>query len=425
MNKKVLVFAGTQEGKVISQFLCDNNVDTTAATATEYGETCLENIDGLKTMSGRMALKEMTQAVKNYDIVVDATHPYANIVSDNIKHVCDDTGIKRIRIVRLMQSVKENENVLRFDNLHTACEFLKTQSGNILATTGSKELESFANIKNYKNRVYLRVLPICASIARCEEYGFPTSNLIAIKGPFDEQMNIAMIKSIDAKFLITKDTGSTGGFAEKLTAAQKLGIKLIIINRPGVDEGLCVEKAQKELARLCGFECCVQNVNLDDITLKLHDNKAGSEKSHFPLFFNLKNKKILFIGAGNIAKRRINAISGFGALIQVIAPKIDSEILKSIDKSQCFNRAFKESDIDGADFVFCTTDDKVLNERIVTMCKEKKIPVNTCDNPPICDFYFPAIIENKDILCGMVSKDGKSHKEVRQKAQIIRDTLEQ
>ncbi len=424
MNKKVLVFAGTKEGKVISQFLCDNNVDTTAATATEYGELCLENIDGLKTLCGRMVIEEITKTVKSFDIVVDATHPYAYVVSDNIRQACENTNIKRVRIVRDMQKVKENENVLRFDNLHTACEFLKTQSGNILATTGSKELEPFTNIENYKSRVFLRVLPICSSIIKCEEYGFSTSNIIAIKGPFNEQMNIAMIKSTDAKFLITKDTGKTGGFFEKHSAAQKLGIKLVIINRPCCDKGFCIEEAQSNLAQLCGFEYNAQDVNFNDTPLKLVSKNDETTKSHFPLFFNLKDKKILFIGGGNIAKRRIKAISGFGAFIKVVAPNIDDGILSFVEKSQCLNRTFEESDIDGVDFVFCTTNEKELNEKIAIMCKEKKTPVNTCDNPKLCDFYFPAIIEDKNILCGMVSKDGESHKEVRNKAQIIREALE-
>ncbi len=422
MSKRVLVFAGTSEGKEIATFLCENNVDTTAVTATEYGEVCLEEISNLQTLCGRMSIEDMQSEVKKYDVIVDATHPYAQVVSQNISLACENAGVFCIRVVRENCSTQQSENVLRFDNLHTACEFLNTQNGNILATTGSKELEPYKLIANYKERVFLRVLPVCASIAQCEESGFATSKLIAMKGPFDEQMNTAMINSTKAAFVVTKDTGKTGGFNEKLSAAIKTGVKLIIINRPKDDVGLNKKQAFEKLAQFCGFyyvDSTEKIKNKNDNTLDLLKQK----KTHFPLFFDLFGKNILFVGGGNISKRRIKTLLNFGAVIRVVAPKIENEILQLLGNEQCENKSFEVKDLENTDIVFCTTNDKAINENIAEKCREKSILVNVCDNHNLCDFYFPALIESDEIIGGIISKNGKNHKLVKQKAQNIRDVL--
>lgn len=67
--------------------------------------------------------------------------------------------------------------------------------------------------------------------------GFYGSHLIAMQGPFAEDLNVAMMKAVHAKWMVTKESGKAGGFEEKVSAAEKAGVGLIVIGRP-VEEGI-------------------------------------------------------------------------------------------------------------------------------------------------------------------------------------------
>ena len=119
-----------------------------------------------------------------------------------------------------------------------AVSYLNSAEGNILLTTGSKELHKFTSIKDFADRVYARVLPMEESLQLCESARLKPAHIIAMQGPFSREMNVAMLKSVDAKFLVTKDSGSKGGFGEKQAAAREAGAKLVVIGRPPQREGL-------------------------------------------------------------------------------------------------------------------------------------------------------------------------------------------
>jgi len=119
--------------------------------------------------------------------------------------------------------------------------------GNILLTTGSKELNKFSNIKGFSDRVFARVLPSKESLELCEKAGLPSAHVFAAQGPFSALFNIAHISMVDAKWLVTKDGGNKGGFGDKVSAAINSGVKLIIIGRPPQVEGLELNGLLKEL----------------------------------------------------------------------------------------------------------------------------------------------------------------------------------
>lgn len=98
-------------------------------------------------------------------------------------------------------------------------------------TTGSKNLDAFAKIPDYENRVYARILPVKASLERALDLGYPPSRIIGMQGPFSEQLNEAMFKETKARYVVTKNSGHTGGFQEKLKAAERAGATVIIIER--------------------------------------------------------------------------------------------------------------------------------------------------------------------------------------------------
>ena len=122
-----------------------------------------------------------------------------------------------------------------------AAACLKTREGNILLTTGAKELPAYAELP--PERLFPRVLPSLDSIAACEALGIPHRNIIAMQGPFSREMNAATIRQYEIRILVSKDGGGPGGFAEKAAAARETGAELIVIRRPeetglGFDEVL-------------------------------------------------------------------------------------------------------------------------------------------------------------------------------------------
>lgn len=146
--------------------------------------------------------------------------------------------------------------------------------------------------------------------------------------------------------------------------------------------------------------------------------------SQFPLFISLTDKNILVVGGGNIATRRVKTLLLFTDNIRVIAPKISDEIVDNSNNIEIIQREFKEEDIEGKHMVLATTDNRDLNRRIAEICKDKNIMVNVCDDKSLCDFYFPAIFTDGDIIGGLVSNRGENHKLVKEKAQEIRELFE-
>ncbi len=125
------------------------------------------------------------------------------------------------------------------DSADSAAAYLEKTEGRILLTTGSKELNAFAKIP--VERLYVRVLPTAESIALCERAGISYRNTIAMVGPFTREMNAATMRQYKIAWMVTKDSGKTGGFDEKLEACRKTGVRPVVIARPR-ESGLSMEE---------------------------------------------------------------------------------------------------------------------------------------------------------------------------------------
>ena len=401
--KKVIVFAGTNEGRKLSTFLAENGVEVTAAVATGYGSLVMPDMPFLSVKEGRLSLEEITELIKSYDYIVDATHPYAKIISENVKEAAKRCGKA---VMRLVRPSLEYENVLEFSSIEAACAYLNGTEGNIFVTTGSKELLPYSKIENYRERVFVRVLPTAEAIKACSDAGFSATNIICMQGPFSENMNLATMGQINAKFLVTKETGKSGGFQEKIDAARKLGTKVILIGRPCKEEGMTLEEMfiyfQKEFG-----------ITQEEFL------------SHFPMFISLKNKKVVVIGGGRIATRRVQVLIRYGAELVVIAA-CQSESIKLLageNKLTLIERNYLPGDLNGAFMAIAATDDRDVNEKVCNDARKEGIPVNVCDRKELCDFYFPAIFENGEVTGGLISKDGSNHKAAKETAARIREFL--
>lgn len=254
---KILLFAGTTEGRNLAEFLEKNQIPTEVCVATQYGETLLEEGKYLHVHAGRLDETEMEQQIQKQQItlVIDATHPYAVIVSQNIRRACSRTGTEYIRLARKETDAswkQEMEDVTEVASVAEAAAFLAKKEGRIFAATGSKELSAYQVIPDYQDRVVARVLSTPEAVSECAMLGFSGKNLICMQGPFTEDLNVAMLRQAQASWMVTKESGKAGGFLEKLRAAKKAGAKLVVIKRPGErSEEIAKDQKEENLYAIC------------------------------------------------------------------------------------------------------------------------------------------------------------------------------
>ena len=136
MNK-VIVFAGTTEGREICSFLKKYEIASLACTATEYGKCRIEEGGALTVRSGRLTEEEMEQLFgeEQPEMVIDATHPYADLVSENIRSACEKAGKTYLRLLR--PSLEADPSCVMVDTTEEAVSYLAGTEGKILVTTGS------------------------------------------------------------------------------------------------------------------------------------------------------------------------------------------------------------------------------------------------------------------------------------------------
>ena len=244
---RILIFGGTTEGRKLAEFCIDNKIYAYVSVATPYGRKLLNSSKFLHILVGRKDEAEIEEfIVKNgIEIVMDATHPYAVEAGRNISAACKKCSVKCVRILREESNLCEYGRY--FDDIESIIKYLNTSSyGNILITTGSNDLEKFCSIKNYAERCMVRVLPTQEIMERCKALGFDKESVIAERGPFSEEQNIRHLKKCRAKYLITKESGTVGGFTAKVSATEKCGAQLLIIKRP-TESGVSLEEAKKIL----------------------------------------------------------------------------------------------------------------------------------------------------------------------------------
>ncbi len=243
--KKPLIFSGTTEGRQLSEKLTASGIAHIVCVATEYGELVMEPSILADVRKGRMTALEMYDLMKSEaDKVFDATHPYAADVSHNILTACLAADKEYIRILRDADSelFPKDAEIHMFENAESCAAALSETQGNILLTTGSKELSIYSADEGIRSRLYARVLPSHDSISLCEAAGLSGRHIIAMQGPFSMETDLALIRQFDVKALVTKSSGTAGGAPEKVRAAARAGIPVYMIGRPSEETGLSVNE---------------------------------------------------------------------------------------------------------------------------------------------------------------------------------------
>ena len=247
--KQFLIFAGTTEGRELAEFLSKHEIPATVCVATEYGREIAGDLPGVEVRSGRLEGSEMEVLIRELSpaAVIDATHPYAAAVSENIRNAAGAAGVPLWRLLREGQDPDVLPGVVSFPDPESAADWLQEQEGNLLLTTGMKELPVFAGKIAEKGRIWARILlreDIFEQIAAC---GLAKKQVICMQGPFSKEMNTATLRMAGARFLVTKESGKAGGFMEKVEAAREAGALCVVIRRPVQESGFSPEEIRAKV----------------------------------------------------------------------------------------------------------------------------------------------------------------------------------
>ena len=160
---KLVIFGGTTEGRELSRRLAAAGAAVTACVASEYGEEEQSQVPGAQTHTGPLTAEEKQRLLRDADLCVDATHPYAGHVTASVRAACEAAGVEVLRLVR---EESDMPDAVTLDSAAEAAAYLKGREGRILLTTGAKELTAWAGLD--PGRLVPRVLPSHESLAACE-----------------------------------------------------------------------------------------------------------------------------------------------------------------------------------------------------------------------------------------------------------------
>ena len=348
---KIWIFGGTTEGRLLAEYCSREKIEAWVSVASEYGEELLQeelmesgnagspdlnhntkesgecadkeicfakkNLKNVQTSSavkvlrGRMDRYQMEEFIRNQGIhlVIDATHPHARLVSEEIQEACRRTDVRLERCLRAEGEQNKSCDWVEVDSIQEAVSFLSSVSGVIFATTGSKELEALCQIPDYQKRVYARVLPTSNVLKKCEELGITGSHLIAMQGPFSTEMNTLFLRQTKAEWLLTKDSGRAGGFQEKLEAARENGTRVVVIRRPE-ENGISLEEAMEVLK-------------------KAAEGKVGELKTHLILAGIGMGQPSQMTGEVLQAIRESDALIGAGRMLESAERALQDDLLIS------------------------------------------------------------------------------------------------
>lgn len=226
------LIVGTVEGKKLLNLLNEFTSDIFVSTATEYGGELLRDYKYKILNTKPLNLEELKGEIlrNNINLLVDASHPYASVVTKNAIEACKALDITYIRYERPKAKLEENQHIIRVKDYEEAYLKLKDLKGTILNTTGSNNIEKFIEMK-LNRRIVHRVLPSVKVMEKCFSLGLKTEDIIAIKGPISYKLNCSFIEEYSAKVIVMKDSGRQGGTEEKIKAAMDMNIKAIVIDR--------------------------------------------------------------------------------------------------------------------------------------------------------------------------------------------------
>ena len=221
----IIVFGGTTEGRIAAKVLEESGAAYYYSTRSELQD--IQLVHGIR-LTGSMTAPDMIAFCREHDIrlMIDAAHPFAEELHHNIVHVADKLGIAVLRYDRIYPP--HDDDLIWCKDYDDAINQLKVHEINrLLALTG---VNTIAKLRGYwqDHDCWFRILKRDQSQSLAHKSGFPENKLVY----FEQEETNVLIERLQPQAIITKESGTSGRFSEKVTAARQAGIKIFVVERP-------------------------------------------------------------------------------------------------------------------------------------------------------------------------------------------------
>lgn len=241
----ILVFGGTTEGRIAIESLDAAGTPFFYSTKSALQEVVSQHA---QRITGAKRAEEIVAFCQKHQIglIVDAAHPFAELLHRNIAQAAEVLGIPVIRLER--QYPPRDPNLIWCETYDQAVERLQRDAiTKLLALTGVQTISKLKAYWIHQPDTYFRVLDREESIALATRQGFPKEKLCFYQGPQGEQQLLAQVSP---QAIITKESGTSGGFIEKVEAAQAQGIPVYVVARPPMPKSFITATGKYSLRRL-------------------------------------------------------------------------------------------------------------------------------------------------------------------------------
>ncbi|HWY85947.1 MAG TPA: precorrin-6A reductase [Gemmataceae bacterium] len=250
-RKTILLLSGTSEGPLLARALVEAGFHVRATVTRQ--EACAhlfgtlgDNIDVEARGFTEESLAQFLLA-KEADLVLDATHPFAVRITLIAHKVCARLHVPYVRYERPDWPAPPGTHLV--DSFAQAAARLPDLGHRVMLTIGAKQLKHFTHLHD-RLTLFARILPSPISLAQALKEGFTREKVLCLRPPFSLEFNKALFREYQVDVLVTKASGYEGGVVEKVTAAQDLGMQVMMIRRPVLADLASVSSLEDAVA-LC------------------------------------------------------------------------------------------------------------------------------------------------------------------------------
>ncbi len=228
--ERVLIFGITKEARETAAILRRRGRQIIFSVVSEYAKSLLP----LGTMChvGRLNGEEMLAFIRetNPHRVVDATHPYAVVASQNIRQCCDALNIAYERVHFADIDNAWRDAVEWVDSHEAMVAAIVREKGNMLLGIGRDPLMQLP-LDTDMSRLFPRITPTPEAVAACLELGYPKQNIIAMDGPFSKFLTMALFDEKNITSVVVRDATDKSYLHEMVVPALERGFHVIMYGR--------------------------------------------------------------------------------------------------------------------------------------------------------------------------------------------------
>jgi precorrin-6x reductase len=244
----ILLLSGTGEGRILGARLHDAGLPFVASVTTPEARRLFAEIDPPpEVLVTRFSGDTLAAFIRERQVgaVLDATHPFARRISEEAIQAAAQACVPYVRYERPASGFsRESDEIIVVPTIEAAATVCLEHGTRIFLTTGAKTLRTFGEVIGRKP-VMARILPTIASLSQALDAGLPPAQILALRGPFSQTLERAILREYRIDLLVTKDSGAAGGLETKLKAAAALHVPVVVVGRPQLQyPNLCYDLEQ-------------------------------------------------------------------------------------------------------------------------------------------------------------------------------------